>query len=243
MGFFGIAAPFVTIVAVYVFTVFFTWMLRVRDHEREGYRGVRKVGLDLAEGVRFAWNASAVRGVLIISVAYFTFGTAFLQVFAPLFATRVLDIGESGFGLMISVMGIGSILGSLALATANPSKGRGKLMLGLLLAYGFLLILFSATSYSGSVALVFMAVVVLGAVQSGFIPLVNTVLVEAAPPGMRGRVLGLLSLDRAMMALGGVLAGVLAAALGPQVAQILFGIGCVVTATVFAAYPPLRRLQ
>ena len=105
MGFFGMAAPFVAIAFVYVGAVFFTWMLRVSDHERRGYRGVRSMGVDLAEGLKFAWNTSSVRGVMVIAVGYFTFGAAFMHVFAPLFATRVFDLGESGFGLMISVMG------------------------------------------------------------------------------------------------------------------------------------------
>ena len=244
MGVIGIEAPFVTIAVVYVGAVFFTWMLRVEDHEQQAYRGLRNVPSDLMEGIRFAWNTPAIRGVMIIATGYFTFGMAFMQVFAPLFATQVLSIGESGFGFMIAIMGIGSVIGSLTLATVSPSKRRGALMLGLLLLFGFLLVLFSAASYSTSVVPVFVVVVLVGIGQSGFIPLVNTVLVEAAPPNMRGRIMGLLSLDRAMMAFGGLLAGVLATAVGPQVSQILFGIACILTAGVmFAAYPPLRRVQ
>ena len=244
IGIFGIAAPFVTIACVYVGAVFFTWMLRVGDHERQGYRGLRNVAGDMAEGMKFAWTTPAVRGVMIIAVGYFTFGMAFMQVFAPLFAIQVLGIGESGFGLMISVMGIGSVLGSLALATARPNRMRGALMLGLLLIFGILLILFSATSYSGSVFPAFVVVALLGMGQSSFLPVINTVLVEATPANMRGRIMGLLSLDRAMMAFGGLLAGVLAAAVGPQAAQILFGGGCIITAAVmFTGYPALRRIQ
>ena len=244
IGIFGIAAPFVTIACVYVAAVFFTWMLRVNDHERQGYRGIRNVAGDLAEGIKFAWSTPAVRGVMIIAVGYYTFGMVFMRVFAPLFATQVFGIGESGFGLMISVMGIGSVLGSLALATASPNSMRGALMLGLLLLFGILLILFSATTYLDSVFLAFVVVALLGMGQSSFLPVINTVLVEATPASMRGRIMGLLSLARVMMAVGGLLAGVLAAAAGPQAAQIIFGAGCIITAAVmFTTYPALRRIQ
>ena len=84
----------------------------------------------------------------------------------------------------------------------------------------------------------------LGAGQSGFFPLINAVLVEKADENMRGRVLGVLSLDRAMTTFGGAMAGFMAAAMGAQVAQILFGLGLIVTAVaMFTFYPPLRRID
>ena len=244
MGYYGIAAPFVVIVFIYVGAVFFTWMLRTKDHDRRGYQGMRSMGGDLIEGLKFAWNSPMVRGVLIIALGYFAFGMAFMQVFAPVFATQVLDIGEKGFGFMIAVMGLGGFLGALILAAANPSKRRGAIMLVMLVVFGLMLILFSATTYLNSIILVFVVILVLGMAQAGFFPIINAVLVDAAPEHMRGRVLGILSLDRAMMALGAAIAGFLATTLGAQHAQILFGLGCVITAgIIFAAYPAVRRID
>ena len=128
-------------------------------------------------------------------------------------------------------------------------------MLGMLVVFGVLLILFSGTTYTPSTLLVFgvlplpvllafIVVIFLGVGQSLFFPLINAVLVEAAPENMRGRILGVLSLDRAMMAIGAALAGILADSIGAQVTQVLFGVGCVITAVVmFAAYPALRRID
>ena len=66
----------------------------------------------------------------------------------------------------------------------------------------------------------------------------------SAPVEMRGRIMGLLSLDRATIAGGGMLAGFLAAVLGPQLAQVLFGVGCIVLAFLLALFlPNIRRLQ
>ena len=244
MGVYGMAAPFVAIVFVYILAVIFTWMLRTPDHARSGYRGVRSMGSDLVQGLRFAWNTPTVRGVLIIAVGYFTFGMAFMQVFAPLFATKVLSIGETGYGLLISVMGVGSVLGSLALATANPSRRRGVLMLALLGIFGVLLVVFAAGSSLRIIPLAFVLMAALGLAQAAFFPIINAMLVEAAPENMRGRVLGLLSLDRAMTAFGGFLAGVMAAGMGTVWAQTLFGAACVVTAVaLFSLMPSLRRVN
>ena len=244
MGYVGLAAPFVAIVFVYMAAVFLTWTLRTPDHTRSGYQGARRMGVDLLEGLRYAWRTPAIRGVLIISLGYFTFGMAFMQVFAPLFATQVLGIGMAGYGYMLAVMGVGSVLGALGLAAANPTRGRGTMMLILLGLIGAFLILFSASTYLDSIVVVFGMVIILGLGQSSFMPLMNAVSVEAAPEHMRGRVMGILSLDRAMTALGALPAGILAASQGTQVAQIYFGIACIVTAVVmFTAYPALRRVS
>ena len=240
----GFEGAYLTVAVVYIGAVFFTWKMRVPDHKRTGYQGVRSMGGDLKTGLKYSWSAPDIRSVLIISLAWFTFGMAFMQVFAPLFAVDILGIGERGYGYLISVAAVGSTVGAMVLAATSPSKRRGVLMLGLLCAFGFLLIIFSASTYLNSVLLAFVVMLFLGAGQASFIPLINAILVEKAPENMRGRVLGVLSLDRAMTTLGGAMAGFSAAAFGPQVAQILFGIGLIITALVmFAMSPSLRRLD
>jgi len=202
------------------------------------------MGTDLIDGLKYAWRSPDIRGVLIISLGWFTFGMAFMQVFAPLFAVQILDIGYKGFGYMVSVSAIGGLAGALVLAAANPSKGRGLMMLGLLALFGILLITFSASTYLLSVPLAFAIMLFLGAGQSAFMPLINAILVEKAEENMRGRVLGALSLDRAMTTFGGALAGFCAAALGAQVSQIVFGLGLIITAAaMFVFYPALRKIQ
>ena len=244
MDAFGVAAPFVAIVFIYIFAIYFTFKLRVPDHVRSGYQGAGRMRGDLIEGFRFAWRTPAVRGVLIIALGYFTFGMAFMQVFAPLFAVEVLDIGYGGFSFMIAIMGVGGVVGALILASANPSKKRGVLMLGLLVVFGLLLTIFSAVSYFHWVYAAFAVVAIIGMAQSAFFPLINSLLIEAAPENMRGRVMGVMSLDRAMMALGGAAAGILSDRLGVEISQVIFGLGCIITAVaMFTFYPPLRRID
>lgn len=243
MGYMGLSAPFVGIVVVYIGAVFFTWMLRPADHERTGYQGARSLGNDLLEGLRFAWGTPDVRGILIIALGYFTFGMSFMQVFAPVFAEH-LQIGKEGFGYMISFLGVGGLIGALVLAGFNPSKGRGTLLLVLLIGFGISLTVFSAVTYLHSVLLAFAVVFVVGMVQSSFFPLVNSLLVGAAPVNMRGRVLGVLSLDRATMALGGATAGALIDRIGVQDAQMLFGLVCIATGVaMYVFYPQLRHVN
>ena len=267
----GFGVTYAVMTAIYLVAVFFTWMLRPADHERSGYQGMRSMGNDFVEGVKYAWRIPDIRGILIISLGWFTFGMAFMQVFAPLFAADVLKVdpegtgfvdslvrmiswgksgGEEGevrgaglLGAMLSIAAIGSTFGALVLAKTNPSKHRGLIMLMLLFAFGVLLITFSASTYLNSVPLALFVLLFLGVGQAGFFPLINAVLVEKAHETMRGRVLGVLALDRTMTTAGGAVAGLMAEAMGAQMAQILFGAGLIVTAIVMSFSPALRRIQ
>jgi MFS family permease len=240
----GFSGTYTVMAVIYVGAVFFTWKLRPADHERSGYQGVGAFRNDFVAGLKYSWNTPDIRGVLIISLGWFTFGMAFMQVFAPLFAVNILDIGHRGFGYLISVSAIGSTIGALILAAVSPSRHRGVIMISLLAIFGILLIIFSASTYLMSVPLAFVVMLFLGVGQSSFFPLINSILVEKAQENMRGRVLGVLSLDRAMTTFGGAIAGFMAAGLGAQLAQILFGLALILTAILmYVFYPPLRRIQ
>ena len=144
----------------------------------------------------------------------------------------------------MAITGAGGVAGAFLLAGLNPRTKRGQVTTALLGILGLLLVAFALSTYTGSVALVFILVGVLGLAQSWFIPMINAVLLETAPDNMRGRVVGLLSLDRAMSTLGAAGAGFLAAAIGTQQAQVVFGACCVATAVaMFALYPAIRRID
>ena len=248
VGFGGFEAAFLAIAGAYLLSVLFNSLLRVPDHTRRGYEGVRRMGGDMMDGLRYAWGNANIRGVLVIAMGYFIFGLTFLIVFAPLFGTQVLGIGEEGFGLMISMTGVGGIVGAVVLASASPSTHRGLILLITMAAYGVLMVIFSGATYLDSRAivlpLVFFLAMLVGFGQSIIFPLVNASLVDSAKEEMRGRVLGLLSMDRAMSAFGGAIAGFMAAALGVQMAMIVFGVGCFFTAVgMFLFYPALRRID
>jgi MFS family permease len=83
-----------------------------------------------------------------------------------------------------------------------------------------------------------------GATQTMFFSLSNAVLLHTAPAEMRGRVISLLSLDRAMMSLGGMGAGFLAELQGVQFAQIVFGSVCVIGGlAILVLFKELRHIR
>lgn len=239
----GLTGTFVLIALVYVGAVLATQLLRVPTHERPAEVSVRAMSAGLLDGFRLARHRPEIRGVLIISLVQFTFGMAYMQVFAPLFAVDELEIGRGGLGAMLAVTGVGALAAALIIANRQPQR------LGLILpltvtGFGGMLVAFALGSYAPGaigVGLAFVFIAGVGALQTTFMALSRSLLVQASPADMRGRVLALISLDRAMMAAGAALGGLLAAWQGVQVAQIVFGLMCVVGGlAVLGAVPGLR---
>ena len=224
--------------------VIFTYLMRVPPPDFAGEKNLTAGVISLKEGIAYAWHDLNIRAAIVLTMAYFLLGMAYLQVFAPLLATHVMGIGKEGYGAMISVAGIGGALGLVVIASTSPTTNRGPIMLVLMTLLGVFLIGFGGSTYGFPLAVTFGFIALVGMVQSTFNALATTVLIMSAPVEMRGRIMGLLSLDRATIAGGGMLAGFLAAVLGPQMAQMPFGVGCIVFALILATVMPhIRKLQ
>ena len=70
---------------------------------------------DIREGLKFVWSGAGTRRLTIMSLI-FMFLTAPLQGLLPVFAQQVLHGGPTLFGLMLSAIGLGSILGAFMLS-------------------------------------------------------------------------------------------------------------------------------
>lgn len=249
----GAGAAFLLVAVFGALAVVFTWLLRTPPMEpTTDEKSVKGAIASLWEGLVFAWQTPAIRGVLLLTFAYFSLGMAYVQVFAPLLAKQVLDIGDAGFGYMVSLTGVGALLGSLTIATLSPSSGRGKLLVIMISLLGIGLVVFGATTYIpgmagntfASLLPAMVIITLLGIAQSSYFALSNTLLLEYSPVEKRGRIMGVLALDRSMITLGGAIAGFLAAAIGPQMAQIVFGIGILAIAwSLTALLPSLRKIE
>ena len=169
-----------------------------------------------------------------------------MQVFAPLFAVKVLEIGRDGLGMMLALTGAGALVASLAVARTQPTR-LGLILPITVIAIGAALALFSFSTYLPRPMRLFLPlalVTIIGASQTLFMSLSRAVMVNAAPSDMRGRVLTFISMDRAMMAAGGAVGGILSAIYGAQPIQIVFGLTCVVGGTLsFILLRDLRRFR
>ncbi|MDA1061293.1 MAG: MFS transporter, partial [Chloroflexi bacterium] len=225
----GVEGAFVAIAVIYAGTVTATSMLRVPPHQRPAESGAGAMLGGLGEAMRFAWRTPAIRGAIGLALIYFAFGLSFMQLFAPLFALDVLEIGPFGFGIMMSLTGGGSLVGALLIASRSPRR-LGLLVPMMMVAFGTLLVLFSLSTYLPGalgrpwIVVPLVLVFASGLFQSGVNTMIQVVMLNSAPEQMRGRLMGLLAFDRATMMAGAAAGGLLAAAVGTQVAQIVYGL-------------------
>jgi MFS family permease len=243
IGLIGLEGTFVTIAVVYFVSVVATQLIDVPRRKRNNSSGARGIVSDLMEGVRYAAQAPAVRGVLILSVIFYGAGMMWMQVFAPLFARTVMDTGAFGFSALVAAGGGGSLLGSLLIATRPPRRPGWQVAMSIAVM-GAMLMLFagspSVPGIGGSIA-PYVALFAVGIFHGAYIPLTHTILLTATPEHLRGRVISLVSLDRAMTTVGATVGGLLAAGIGAQGAQFAYGLFTLVTG--FAVFTLARGLR
>lgn len=236
----GVTGTFVTIAAVYFVTVVATYLIDVPARKRQRSSSLSK---DLWEGVRYAASQPAIRGVLLLSLVFYATAMMWMQLFAPLFARTVMDIGELGFSSLVAVGGGGSLLASLYLAARRPDR-PGWLVTGSITLLGLSLMAFAvAPSAPGAAGflLPFAALFFVGIFHGGFMPLTQTILLTATPEHLRGRIISLVSLDRAMTTLGALIGGFMSEWIGIQTAQFIYGV--VTLAAGFAIFTFARGLR
>jgi MFS transporter, DHA1 family, staphyloferrin A biosynthesis exporter len=239
----GIEAAFVALAVLYVSGVPLLVAMRTRSHERAGYRGIKQMVVDAKDGVGFAVTTPAMRASLIIAAFFFVFGMSFSNVFAPLLADGPLHLTQGGLGWMVAVMGVGGTAGTITIAYLSPSHHRGMVLIVALGVFGSLLAAMAGASYLPMAWVAFVVIFFVGAGQSVFMPLLSTIVLQAAPDHMRGRAMAILGWDRALVSFGTAIAGFVAAVFGTQLTLLGFGGACVVGAMLLLSSRSLRSID
>ena len=178
----------------------------------------------------------------LIGLALFNsvFGLSYVTLL-PIFADWYFHAGSSGYGLLNAAHGLGALAGTLTVATVAsriPRPGTA-LLLGAT-CMGLLLMAFSQ-SPAMWVALPLLALV--GFSNTFYLTQVSTFIQQGVPDQLRGRVLSIYSLCWNLLPLGGLVSGVLAAAVDARFA-ILFGGGMVaINALVLLTSRRLRAIR
>jgi MFS family permease len=180
--------------------------------------------------------------ILILIIASFSFRMFGLQaqVILPLFAHDVLKVGASGYGFLMAAMGMGAVMGGVTVAGLGNLKKKGYYFLITSLIYGFLLILFSFSSwFYVSLFLIFLA----GIVDISSRTINQTLVQLLSPEQLRGRILGVFMLHQGLRPLGGFLMGAVASLFGAPLA-LASGAGiCVfIASSLLFKSPRIRKL-
>lgn len=147
------------------------------------------------------------------------------QVSLPTLA-KTLGGGAGTYGLMMTAMGAGAVVGGLVTA----ARGRTGLR-ALVLAASALGVLLLGVSLAPTTAVAFVLLVLAGAASVAFIAICNSTLQLASAPAMRGRVMALWFVGfQGSTPIGGPVIGVVIAAAGARAGLAVGGATCLVAA-------------
>jgi len=192
----------------------------------------------LLSGLRFVGTHPDIRILLIMVGVFSSFGIAYIPLM-PVIARDVLHQGAPGYGLMMTALGTGAVIGGLTLATLSKTRHRGKILLFGTLALGLLVI---ALSFCRGYRFALILLVLVGFCQTSIASLSNTLIQTLSPDYIRGRAMSIFSLFfNGMFPVGSLIAGSIAQAKGACFALLVSGIVILVSLTIVNIIRPQLR--
>jgi MFS family permease len=205
----GLAAAFALSSLVYLLAGLLAVGLH---HEQEARRFILgHVPRDLAEGLTFARNHAIIAGVLMVTIAMNLLGFPYSALVAPIGRQHFM-VSPTLVGVMAASESFGAFLGGLWLAGGDPpGKGRILMVGGSLLFLVCAALMPLAPFFSLACALL----VIGGFGSAAFANMQTSLIITYAPPHIRSRLMGLLTVCIGAGPLGILLVGVLADIFGP----------------------------
>jgi MFS family permease len=184
----------------------------------------------LLDGAQYVWRHKNIRSLTAITAIASIFGMANV-VLMPIFARDILMVGIKGLGFLMASVGLGAILGALALASAGRHNWQKGFIKSGTVILSLSLILFSVSKDYH------MSLLLLIAAGWGIITQsvsVNILLQLNTSDQLRGRVMSFYALMfLGMMPLGSFQAGILAHWFGAPIALLFSGCMCLILTAFF----------
>ncbi|MDP2729732.1 MAG: MFS transporter [Dehalococcoidales bacterium] len=233
---FDFEAVYYTMTGMYLMAVVFIALLPLTGTTVKG--GVSAL-TSIKEGLNYVRHDTIILIVLLFTLFAILLAMPYI-ILLPIFADDILKVGASGMGVLMSVSGVGAMIGSLVLASL-PNKKRGLLLLASGVLSGSAL---AGFAFSSVWPLSLTLIVFVGLGQSGRMALSNTLLQYYVKNEYLGRVMSLFLMQLGLASFGSFAAGVLAEAIGVQWAIGGFAIILVFVSIMALSFVPrLRRLE
>jgi MFS family permease len=215
-----------------------TWAIapKPKPEARPGESIFQSIGI----GIRFVFQNQVLVGSMALDLFAVLFGGAIALL--PIFATDILKVGATEFGVLSAAPALGSLLIMLWTTRRPPLKRAGRTLMFAIAGFGVAIIVFA---FSQNFWLSFAALAASGACDGYSVVIRRVILRLYSPEHLRGRVAAVNRIFiSASNELGAFESGMAAAAFGAVPAVWLGGLvtlGVVAATAVWA--PKLRRLD
>ena len=194
----------------------------------------------MQEGFRYLGRNRILLMLLSVHLFVVVLSLTF-QRLAPGFVSEVLasndDQAAWRLGVILTVMGGGALIGSLAIASI-PNRGRGRLLIGSIAVFGIALLGFAISqNYWVSIGIVF----ILGLGQAGRQSLSQILIQSHTENEYRGRVSSIMMMEMGFESFGTFAISLVAVAFGAQVAFGGVAVALLLLALIVAVFLPVYR--
>jgi predicted MFS family arabinose efflux permease len=184
----------------------------------------------LKQGVSFVRKQPAMEALIVL--AFCMTGLSIpMRTYIPVFVKDIFHRGPETYGNLLALMGVGSILGSLTIASLGNIKRKGRVALGALICLGIGISGFALSRYlplSGAM------LVLAGASMMAVFATVNSLVQLITTNEMRGRVMSVYNVAfRGGMPMGNLLSGWLVPLFAAPVVLAVSGFGLILVALYF----------
>ena len=158
----------------------------------------------MKEGFRFIHRHGTMEALMVLAFAMTALGVP-ARTFLPIFAKQVFHRGPEMYTMCLSIAGVGSVLGALAVAALGNVAHKGRIALAVLILMG---VGITGFALSRSLPLTFALMFLNGASMVAVFAMVNSLVQLITTNEMRGRVMSAYSFAfRGGMPMGNLVAG------------------------------------
>ena len=177
------------------------WMISNRFHPKKTSESVLT---SLKQGIAFARQQPAMEALIVLAFCM-TFLAMPMRTYIPVFVKDIFHRGPETYGNLLSLMGIGSITGSLIIAAAGNVRRKGVVALVGLVLLGAGI---TGFAFSKNVPTSGTMIVIVGAAMMAVFAMVNSLVQLITTDEMRGRVMSLYNFAfRGGMPMGNLMTG------------------------------------
>ena len=175
---------------------------------------------ELFAGLIYVLHHKIIRVVLFVNLIGSVFGWAFMTLM-PAWARVVLNVNADDLGILLTVIGVGSLVATLGLASLSNFKYRGILLIASCLLWGLSLALISKMH---QFYIVYPLLLFIGIASGIFMSLGMTLMQYYSEPEMRGRVMSVAVMPFGVSSMSAVPFGMIATKIGIENSLMISGI-------------------
>jgi predicted MFS family arabinose efflux permease len=184
----------------------------------------------LKQGIRFIWGHGSMVGLIVLAFAM-TFLSMPMRTYIPVFVKDIFHRGPETYGNLLSLMGVGSICGSLGVASLGNMSKKGRFSLSMLIILGAAIAMFS---FSKLLPFSYSMLLVVGASMMAVFATVTSLVQLIVTNQMRGRVMSVYNCAfRGGMPMGNLVTGWLVPAFSAPVVLGVNGFLLILVALYF----------